>query len=79
MIILQIGLLGKANVGKSTLMNIVGCLDSPTNGNYFLNGVDVSSMDDDKLSSIRNSEIGFVFFMFVPGGIALLSWAYEEE
>lgn len=59
-----LAIMGSSGSGKSTLMNIVGCLDSPTVGNYLLNGVDVSSLDDIKLSSIRNSEIGFIFQTF---------------
>lgn len=50
--------------GKSTLMNILGCLDSPTGGRYILNGKDVSKMPDDDLAEVRNSEIGFVFQQF---------------
>ena len=50
--------------GKSTLMNIVGCLDTPSSGEYFLNGKNVSEMDDDELAEIRNKEIGFVFQTF---------------
>lgn len=59
-----IAIMGSSGSGKSTLMNIVGCLDSPTGGHYFLNGTDVSSLDDDKLSSIRNAAIGFIFQTF---------------
>lgn len=59
-----LAIMGSSGSGKSTLMNIVGCLDSPSNGNYLLNGIDVSSLDDDKLSSIRNAEIGFIFQTF---------------
>ncbi|MDO5305537.1 MAG: ATP-binding cassette domain-containing protein, partial [bacterium] len=60
--------LGKINVitglsgsGKSTLMNMLGLLDVVTSGTYILNGKDVSDMDDDELSRIRNLEIGFIF------------------
>ena len=59
-----IAIMGSSGSGKSTLMNILGCLDSPTEGNYYLNGTDVSSLDDDKLSSIRNAAIGFIFQTF---------------
>ena len=59
-----LAIMGSSGSGKSTLMNIVGCLDSPTEGNYLLNNVDVSSLDDTRLSSIRNSEIGFIFQTF---------------
>src|SRR5690606_6071262 len=48
----------------STLMNILGCLDTPTRGEYVLNGVNVSEMTDDELAEIRNKEIGFVFQTF---------------
>ncbi len=50
--------------GKSTLMNLIGCLDSPTKGEYYINGRLVSSMADDELARIRNKEIGFVFQTF---------------
>ena len=50
--------------GKSTLMNMLGCLDTPTSGHYHFNSKDVSSMSDDELASIRNREIGFVFQTF---------------
>ncbi len=59
-----IALMGASGSGKSTLMNVLGCLDTPTSGSYILNGQDVSQMNDDELSSIRNKEIGFVFQTF---------------
>ncbi len=59
-----IAIMGPSGSGKSTLMNMLGCLDSPTRGEYFLNGVDVSKMNDDELSEVRNREIGFVFQTF---------------
>ena len=59
-----VSIIGKPNVGKSTLMNLLGCLDTPTSGKYILNGTDVSQMDDDFLAEIRNKEIGFVFQTF---------------
>src|SRR6201988_4507579 len=49
---------------KSTLMNLIGCLDTPTKGQYWLNGKNVSEMDDDELARIRNQEVGFVFQTF---------------
>jgi len=59
-----VAIMGPSGSGKSTMMNILGCLDTPTSGSYVLNGKDVSSMDDDELSDIRGSEIGFVFQSF---------------
>ena len=59
-----VALMGPSVSGKSTLMNILGCLDTPTSGSYTLNGQDVSSMEDDALAEIRNREIGFVFQTF---------------
>lgn len=55
---------GASGSGKSTLMNILGCLDTPTSGSYILDGENVPSLDDDKLSRIRGSKIGFVFQSF---------------
>lgn len=55
---------GSSGSGKSTMMNILGCLDTPTSGAYFLNGQDVASMSEDRLAEVRNREIGFVFQSF---------------
>lgn len=54
-------IMGPSGCGKSTLMNLLGCLDQPTTGKYLLGGHDVSEMDDNELSSIRGSRLGFVF------------------
>ena len=56
-----VSLVGESGSGKSTMMNIIGALDRPTSGKYYLSGEDISEMDDDYLSEIRNQEIGFVF------------------
>ncbi len=59
-----VSIMGPSGSGKSTLLNILGCLDTPSNGNYFLGNEDVSLMDDNQLSHIRNRKIGFVFQSF---------------
>lgn len=59
-----VALMGPSGSGKSTLMNLLGCLDTPTSGNYFLNGTNVSEMEDGDLAEVRNKEIGFVFQTF---------------
>ena len=56
-----VAIVGQSGSGKSTCMNIIGCLDVPTSGTYTLNGIDVSTMDDDMQASIRNRFIGFIF------------------
>lgn len=59
-----VALMGPSGSGKSTLMNLLGCLDSPSRGEYWLNGTEVSTMDDGDLAEVRNKEIGFVFQTF---------------
>lgn len=59
-----VAIMGPSGSGKSTLMNILGCLDTPTSGNYLFNEHDVSQLDDDALSAMRNKEIGFIFQNF---------------
>lgn len=59
-----VSIMGPSGSGKSTLMNLIGCLDRPTEGTYSLNGVRVDSMDEDALAAVRNRNIGFVFQSF---------------
>ncbi|MBU6250200.1 MAG: ABC transporter ATP-binding protein [Cyanobacteria bacterium REEB417] len=59
-----IAVMGASGSGKSTAMNILGCLDRPTSGSYRLNGVEVETLDDDQLADLRNRELGFVFQQF---------------
>ena len=59
-----IAIIGPSGSGKSTLMHILGCLDTPTNGEYFFEGQNISKLSDDELAEIRKKKIGFVFQMF---------------
>ena len=65
--------IGSSGSGKSTMLNILGCLDKPTNGQYHLNGKNVEMMDQNELSEVRNLEIGFIFqsFNLLPRSAAL--------
>ena len=69
-----IAIMGSSGSGKSTLMNILGCLDRPSGGKYFLDDIDVSTLNRDELADVRNSKIGFVF-----QGFNLLARTSAEE
>jgi putative ABC transport system ATP-binding protein len=68
-----IALTGASGSGKSTMMNVLGCLDSPTAGRYTLDGIEVAGLDDEALAQVRNRKIGFVFqnFYLMPRTSAL--------
>ena len=63
-----VAIVGHSGSGKPTFMNMLGCLDTPTSGDYYLDGVNVAGMTDDELSDIRNKQIGFIFqgFNLIP-------------
>lgn len=68
-----VAIIGHSGSGKSTLMNMLGCLDVPTQGTYILNGRDVSHLSDNELSDVRNNDIGFIFqgFNLIPNLTAI--------
>lgn len=68
-----VAIMGHSGSGKSTLMNILGCLDRPTDGQYLLDGIDIAQQSNDALSDVRNKKIGFVFqaFNLIPRTSAL--------
>ena len=69
----MLAVMGPSGSGKSTMMNIVGCLDVPSEGRYFLEGEDVRDMNDDRLAEVRQGKIGFVFqtYHLLPRATAL--------
>ena len=75
-----VAIVGQSGSGKSTCMNIIGCLDVPSRGKYFLRGTDVSTMKDDEQAEIRNKELGFIFQQYkLPLMYAGLSEKEQER
>ncbi|MDD5511287.1 MAG: ABC transporter ATP-binding protein [Dehalococcoidales bacterium] len=69
----MVAIIGASGSGKSTMLNLIGCLDKPTSGSYFFEGVNVSQLNDNQLAEVRNKKIGFVFqdFNLLPRATAL--------
>ncbi|MDD4984825.1 MAG: ABC transporter ATP-binding protein [Dehalococcoidales bacterium] len=69
----MVSIIGASGSGKSTMLNLIGCLDKPTSGSYFFEGVNVSQLNDNQLAEVRNRKIGFVFqdFNLLPRATAL--------